>query len=465
MTGTSFRELAGLNRVHFVGVGGSGMSGIAEVLLDYDLEVSGSDRAEGDNIARLRSLGVEIAIGHHADLVEGADLVVKSSAVPEDNVEIVSARRRGITVIRRAEMLAELMRLKYGIAVAGTHGKTTTTSLIGTLLTEADLDPTVIVGGRLRVSGTGARLGRSHYLVAEADEFDRSFLRLSPVLAVITSIDVDHLDTYEDLDAIRDAFVQFADRVPFFGQVIACLDDPNIQSILPRLSDRRIVTYGLSPQADLAAIEVQAEQTGCRFKVRRSNGEVLGEVSLPLPGRHNVQNALAAVGVALALGLDFERIGAGLAAFKGVHRRFEVLGTYRGATVVDDYAHHPAEVAATLAAAGSAFPGARVHAVFQPHLYSRTRDMAEEFGRSLLGASAAYVVDVYGSREEPDPTVTGELVVDAARRSGHRRVSYHPDWTELSAVLDEKVRPGDVILTMGAGDIYRLSHQLAGGDA
>ncbi len=462
MTGTSFRELAGLDRVHFVGIGGSGMSGIAEVLLDYDLEVSGSDQAASDNTRRLEGLGVDIAIGHRPDQIEGADLVVKSSAVPDDNPEIAAARAQGITVIRRAEMLAELMRLKYGIAVAGTHGKTTTTSLVGTLLTEAGLDPTVIVGGRLRVSGTGARLGRSRYLVAEADEFDRSFLRLSPVLAVITSIDVDHLDTYRDLEAICDAFVQFADRVPFFGQVIACLDDANLQTILPRLADRRIVTYGLSPQADLAAIDLRPEGAGCSFSVRVGSGEVLGTVRLPLPGRHNVQNALAAVGVARALGLDFEQIRQGLAAFRGVHRRFEVLGTFCDAAVVDDYAHHPAEVAATLAAAAEAYPGARIHAVFQPHLYSRTRDMAAEFGRALLGADCAYVVDVYGSREAFDPEVSGQMVVDAARASGHRRVESHPDWTVLPAVLGDRLEAGDVILTLGAGDIYRLSHQLAG---
>ena len=462
MSGTTFRELAGLDRVHFVGVGGSGMSGIAEVLLDYNLVVSGSDQAEGENTTRLRGLGLEVSIGHHPELVRGADLVVKSSAVPDHDPEIQAARENGITVIRRAEMLAELMRLKYGIAVAGTHGKTTTTSLVGTLLTEAGLDPTVIVGGRLRVSGTGARLGRSRYLVAEADEYDRSFLRLSPVLAVVTSIDVDHLDTYKDFDAIQDAFVQFADKVPFFGQVIACLDDANIQAVLPRLADRRITTYGLSPQADIAAVDLRPEGSGCVFKVRQGSGELLGEVRLPLPGRHNVQNALAAVGVALALGLDFDRIGQGLAAFKGVHRRFEVLGSYCGATVVDDYAHHPAEVAATLQAAATAYPKARIHAVFQPHLYSRTRDMADELGRSLLGADAAYVMDVYGSREPIDPAVTGDLVVEAARRSGHRRVNYYPERESLPEALKAAVQPGDLILTLGAGDIYHLGHSLVG---
>ena len=462
MSSTSmFRQMAGLRRVHFVGVGGAGMSGIAEVLLDYDLVVTGSDQAASEATRHLESLGVQVWVGHAGDHVEGADLVVRSSAVRDDNPEIVAARRRGITVIRRAEMLAELMRLKYGIAIAGTHGKTTTTSLVGTMLTEAGLDPTVIVGGRLRVSGTGARLGKSPYLVVEADEFDRSFLKLQPVLAVVTTIDVDHLDTYRDLDDIRGAFAQFAGSVPFFGQVITCLDDANVQTLLPLLRDRRVVTYGFSPQADLVALDVRTEGGGSRFTVRHAQQGVLGEVTLPLPGRHNVQNALAAIGVALAVGLDFAAIARGIAAFKGVHRRFERLGSFRGAAVVDDYAHHPAEVAATLAAARDAFPAARIHAVFQPHLYSRTQQLAADFGRALLGADVAWVTDVYGSREEPVAGVTGELVVEAARASGHRNVRFCADWHDLPAALRDAVGEGDLLITMGAGDVYRLGQALA----
>jgi len=354
------------------------------------------------------------------------------------------------------------MRLKYGIAVAGTHGKTTTTSLVGTILTEAGLDPTVIVGGRLRVSGTGARLGKSRYMVVEADEFDRSFLRLQPVLAVITTIDVDHLDTYKDLADIEAAFLQFADSVPFFGQVITCLDDANVQALLPKLAGRRVMTYGFSPQADLVAQDVVSTGGGNRFTVRHAQRGVLGEVSLPLPGRHNVQNALAAIGVALAVGLDFAAIASGIAAFRGVHRRFERLGAFQGATVVDDYAHHPAEVAATLAAARDAFPGARLHAVFQPHLYSRTQQLATEFGRSLLLADEAWVTDVYAAREEPIPGVTGDLVVDAARASGHRNVRHVGHWRELPPLLAASVQTGDVVLTMGAGDVYRLGQALVG---
>ncbi|MDX1643820.1 MAG: UDP-N-acetylmuramate--L-alanine ligase, partial [Thermoanaerobaculia bacterium] len=366
----------------------------------------------------------------------------------------------GIPVIRRAEMLGELMRLKYGIAVAGTHGKTTTTSLVGTVLTEGGLDPTVIVGGRLRVSGTGARLGTSDYLVVEADEYDRSFLRLQPIVAVVTSIDRDHLDTYRDLDDIQDAFVDFAGRVPFFGRAILCLDDPRIQAVLPRLADRRLLTYGLSPQAELEARGVEALRPGSRFLVRRQGEGDLGTVEIPLPGLHNVRNALAAVAVGLVMGLEFSDIAQTLRGFSGVHRRFEVLGRFQGATVVDDYAHHPTEVTATLEAAREAYPGATLHVVFQPHLYSRTRDQAEEFGRSLLGADRVLVTDIYPSREAPIPGVSSDLIVEVARRSGHRRVESIPGRDEAAAVLAAEVAPGDVVLTLGAGDIYRLGEEL-----
>ena len=455
-----------VKRIHFVGIGGAGMSGIAEVLLDYNLEVSGCDQARSETVEHLESLGVAVAGAHGATHLDGVELVVRSSAVAADHPEIAAARARGIPVVRRAEMLAELMRLKYGIAVAGTHGKTTTTSLIGTLLTEAGLDPTVIVGGRLRASGTGARLGKSDYLVAEADEYDRSFLRLMPIVAVVTSIDRDHLDTYRDLEDIQDAFVNFASRVPFFGRAILCLDDPHIQSVLPRLAGHRVVTYGLSPQSDLQAVDIAPSATGTRFTVRRpSDGGHLGSIELPLPGLHNVQNALAAVAVGLAVGLEFPAIGRALSAFRGVHRRFERLGSWRGAAVVDDYAHHPTEVTATLQAARQAFPRAAIHAVFQPHLFSRTRDLAAEFGRALLAADHALVTDVYPSRESPIPGVTGRLVGDAARGSGHRSVAFVPDWRAAgaalaSAELTGPVREGDLVLTLGAGDVYRLAELL-----
>jgi UDP-N-acetylmuramate--alanine ligase len=458
---TGFRGFTGLSRVHFVGIGGAGMSGIAEVLLDYQVEVTGCDQAQGAETARLAGLGARISLGHSSEHLEGVELVVRSSAVSRENPEILAARQRGIPVVRRAEMLAELMRLKYGIAIAGTHGKTTTTSLVGALLTEAGLDPTVIVGGRLRASGTGARIGKSDYLVAEADEFDRSFLRLQPVVAVVTSIDRDHLDTYRDLEDIEDAFANFASRVPFFGRAILCLDDPNLQRLLPRLVDHRLVTYGFSPQADLQATELEPLPWGSRFVVRRGQDGALGTVELPLPGRHNVRNALAALAVGQAVGLDFELMARAIQGFAGVHRRFERLGSFAGATVVDDYAHHPTEVAATLEAARQAFPRGAVHVVFQPHLYTRTRDHAEEFGRALLQADTAIVSEIYPSRESPIPGVTGESIVAAARASGQRGVEFCADWRDAPERLRARAREGDVILTLGAGDIVRLAEALA----
>jgi UDP-N-acetylmuramate--alanine ligase len=456
-----FRRFTNLAAVHFIGIGGAGMSGIAEVLLDYDLEVSGCDQSLSETTERLSKLGATVYQGHSAEHVERVDLVVISSAVSRDNPEVVAARQRNITVVRRAEMLGELMRLKYGVAVAGTHGKTTTTSLIGTVLTEAGLDPTVIVGGRLRVSGTGARLGKSEYLVAEADEYDRSFLRLQPILAVVTSIDEDHLDTYANLDEIRSAFVTFAGKVPFFGQAILCLDDTNIQELLPRLKqEHRVVTYGLSPQADLRATEVETTAAGSRFQVVDSRQGEMGTIELPMPGLHNVRNSLAAIAVGHAMGVPFVSIARALAGFSGVHRRFETRGVWRGAKVVDDYAHHPTEVTATLEAARQAFPGAVIHAIFQPHLFSRTRHLAVEFGRSLLGADKAIVTDIYPSREQPEPGVTSDLVVEAARRSGHRDVRSCADWRKVPPMLAAEVQEGDVILTLGAGDIYRLAELL-----
>ncbi|MFL6290017.1 MAG: UDP-N-acetylmuramate--L-alanine ligase [Thermoanaerobaculia bacterium] len=457
-----FNPFADLSRIHFVGIGGAGMSGIAEILCNYEqaqLEVSGCDQSASEVTEHLRGLGIDVRKGHSPEHLDGIEMVVISSAVSEDNEEVREARRRGIPVVRRAEILGELMRLRYGIAVAGTHGKTTTTSLVGTMLTEAGLDPTVIVGGRLRLLGTGARLGRSQYMVAEADEFDRSFLRLSPVIAVITTIDRDHLDTYRDLEDIQEAFVTFASRVPFFGRVIVCLDDPNVRQILPRISDRRILSYGFSPQAELSAVDLQPRQGGTLFSVRWREG-ILGEIDLPMPGRHNVLNALAAVGVGLSLRIPFHLMANAIAGFSGVHRRFELLGDWHGAAVIDDYAHHPTEVAATLEAARQSYPRGRVLAVFQPHLFSRTLDQAEGFGNALLGADLAVVNDVYPSREQPVPGVTGELVVEAARRSGHRNVRYCPAWKDAPGILLENVREGDVIVTLGAGDVNRLGKQL-----
>jgi UDP-N-acetylmuramate--alanine ligase len=314
----------------------------------------------------------------------------------------------------------------------------------------------------LRVSGTGARLGRSDYLVAEADEFDRSFLRLAPILAVITSIDTDHLDTYRDLGEIEEAFLAFAERVPFFGQVVVCLDDPNVQKLLPRLADRRVVTYGLSPQAVLRAVDLSAEPNRQAFTVVHSDRGVLGRLELPMPGEHNVRNALAAVAVGLAMDIEIGTMAEALSRFGGVHRRFERLGTWRGAAVIDDYAHHPTEVTATLRAARQVFRDAGIHAVFQPHLYSRTQALGRELGQSLLGADQAIVTDIYASREQPIAGVGAEAIVDAARASGHRQVAYCPRWEDAPALLEASVTEGDVILTLGAGDIYKLAVELAG---
>jgi UDP-N-acetylmuramate--alanine ligase len=454
-----FHRFAGLSHAHFVGIGGAGMSGIAEVLAQYEVKVSGCDQTASETTDRLARIGVPVAIGHSADHLEGVDLVVVSSAIGGELPEVRAARERGITVVRRAEMLAELMRLKYGIAVAGTHGKTTTTSMAGAILTEAGLDPTVIVGGRLRVSGTGARLGRSDYMVVEADEFDRSFLSLAPILAVVTNVDVDHLDTYRDLAEISDAFVAFAARVPFFGQVIACADDANVRALLPRLADRRVMTYGLDGAWDLVAGDLETRPEGSRFRLRHRTQGDFGAIEIPLPGLHNVRNALAAIAVGLALGVPVAVIARALARFSGVHRRFERLGCWHGAEVVDDYAHHPTEVAATLAAARQVYPRRRIHAVFQPHLYTRTRDHAADFGRALVAADRVVVTDVYASRERPIAGVTGELVAQAARASGHGEVDYCADWRQVPERL-AGVAEGDVVLTLGAGDIYQLAERL-----
>lgn len=454
----------GHSRLHFVGIGGSGMSGIAEVLVQQDgIIVSGCDQAKSENTDRLEDLGVTVHEGHDASHLDDVDVLVISSAVPDDNPEVVAARQRNIPVVRRAEMLGELMRLKYGLGIAGTHGKTTTTSMVGHVLMEAQLDPTVIVGGRMRALGTGARVGGGDFLVAEADEFDRSFLRLSPVLAAITNIEADHLDTYGTLEAIEDAFVEFANRVPFFGRVLVCLDDPIVQRILPRL-ERRVETYGTSAQADLTAYSVEQMPGGSRFHVRSAEHGDLGPMQITMPGMHNVRNALVAVGFGLAMEIPFEKIAAGMASFPGVHRRFEHLGTWRGAYVIDDYAHHPTEVVATLEAARQAYPAARIHVVFQPHLFSRTRDMATEFGAALLGAEHAIVTEIYPSREAPIPGVTGALVVDEARSRGHRRVDYAKSWDEVRESLHERrVTEGDLVLTLGAGNVYKIGCELVEG--
>lgn len=451
-----------LRRLHFVGAGGVGMSGLAEILLlSTPLEISGCDREKSENTRRLTTLGAKIAYGHDPAHVRDADLVVISSAVSESNPEVVAARERGIPVIRRAEMLAEIMRLKQGVAVAGTHGKTTTTSLTGMVLTEAGFDPTIVVGGRVRILGTNARLGKGDFLVAEADEYDRSFLALTPVVAVVTNIEADHLDTYRDLADIRDAFATFANRVPFYGAVVACVDDPGVREILP-LVKRRVVTYGESAEAGLRATDIRLEASGTTFEVQEGNTWSLGTVRLPLPGRHNVANALAAIAVGRELSIPFPTIARALKEFTGVVRRFETKGERDGVLVLDDYAHHPTEIAATLAAARQVHPGRRLVALFQPHLYSRTRDFAEDFGRALLACDVAVVTDVYPSREKPLAGVTGELVAVAARKAGHVNVVYLPEKKAVVRSLAGILKSGDLLLTMGAGDVVRLGEEYLG---
>jgi UDP-N-acetylmuramate--alanine ligase len=448
-----------LRRIHFVGAGGVGMSGIAEILLQATpLEISGCDLVPSDATARLERLGAKIAAGHDPLHVESADLVVISSAVAESNAEVAAARARGIPVIRRAEMLGEIMRLKQGVAVAGTHGKTTTTSLTGMVLTEAGFDPTIVVGGQVHILGTNARLGRGDYLVAEADEYDRSFLELTPVVAVITNIEADHLDTYRDLSEIRDAFVAFANRVPFFGAVVACADDPGVREILPRIK-RRVVTYGESSEARLMARDVRLEGSCTSFDVWDAEQGRLGAVRMRLPGRHNVWNALAAVAAGRELLIPFETIARALAAFTGVVRRFEVKGERSGVLVVDDYAHHPTEIRATLSAARQVYPDRRLVALFQPHLFSRTRDFTEDFGRALSAADVNIVMDVYPSREAPIPGVTGEIVADAARRAGHASVIYTHEKKRVVDTLEQTLTSGDLLVTLGAGDVVKFGEE------
>jgi UDP-N-acetylmuramate--alanine ligase len=447
-----------IKKIHFVGIGGIGMSGIAEILLDQGFAITGSDRAPSDNTERLTQLGATITIGHAAgNLTQDVDALVYSSAVGPDNPEIMEAQKRKIPVIRRAEMLAEVMRLKYGIGIAGTHGKTTTTSMISLVLMEGGIDPTVIVGGRLRgLAGSNARLGKGEFIVVEADEFDRSFLSITPTIAVLTTLETDHLDCYRDLDDIKSAFVQFAAKVPFYGFVVLCMDEPALQDIMPKIRNK-IITYGLNSQADLQAVDLVHRKNTTRFIAVR-DGKDLGEIELQIPGRHNVQNALAAIAVGLELKVPFARVKAGIEKFTGVFRRWEVKAEVDGVTVVDDYAHHPTEIRATLAGAKAGWRR-RVIAVFQPHLYSRTRDFYDEFGRAFFNADVLVLTDVYPAREEPIQGVSGELIANAAKEFGHKQVRYVPDKKSVPAYLMSIVQPGDMVITMGAGDIWKFGEE------
>lgn len=449
-----------IRRVHMVGVGGIGMSSIAAVLLSRGYNVTGSDLKRSEVTDGLEARGATIFEGHAAENVSGAHVVVYSSAVdPDKNPETVAARALHIPIINRSVMLAELMRMKFGIGIAGTHGKTTTTSLTGLVIGNGGFDPIVVVGGKVAAFGSNAVVGDGDIIVVEADEYDRTFLRLTPAIGVITTIDAEHLDIYDDLDDIKDAFVQFANSVPFFGAVAVCIDEPNVQSILNRI-ERRVISYGLSRQADIRAERVEQSGLSSSFSVFRGDEE-LGRIQVALPGAHNIRNALAAIAVGIELEIPFERIAAGIASFTGVQRRFEQIGNAGDIVTINDYAHHPTEVRATLQAANEAWPEQRIVAVFQPHLYTRTRDLADDFGRAFMDADVVVVGEIYGAREAPIEGVTAKLVADAARASGHREVSYVDRREELAGFVRKLVRPGDRVVFMGAGDIWRSAFEFA----
>ncbi|HVP56816.1 MAG TPA: UDP-N-acetylmuramate--L-alanine ligase, partial [bacterium] len=433
------------------------MSGIAELLLNLGYKVTGSDLAATEVTERLARMGGEVALGHAAANVKDADVLVYSSAVKPDNPEMIFAHARGIPVIPRAEMLSELMRMKYGIAVGGAHGKTTTTWLVGLVMAAAGLDPTIVVGGRLKALGTNAKLGSGRYLVAEADESDGSFLRLSPTIAIVTNIDEEHLDHYRDLDAIKAAFVEFVNKVPFYGSAIVCLDQENVQAIIPKIT-RRIVTYGFSQQADIRGTEVSQDDAGVTFNVTM-RGRKLGSLYVRIPGEHNVSNALAAVAVASELDIPFTAASEGISAFTGISRRLEHKGEAGGIVVMDDYAHHPTEIMATLKAARSVWRK-RVVAVFQPHRHTRTNALWERLGRSFYDADCVVVTSIYGAGEEPIPGVTAELVAKAAVAGGHRDVTFIPDRSKVIEHLAGILRPGDLLITLGAGDVWKVGEEM-----
>jgi UDP-N-acetylmuramate--alanine ligase len=450
-------------RIHFVGIGGIGMSGIAELLANLGYAVSGSDARRSDLTDRLATLGIRVAIGHDAAHVGDADVVVTSSAVPETNQEVAAARARHVPVIPRAEMLAELMRLRFGIAIAGAHGKTTTTSMVALMLERAGLDPTAVIGGRLSAFGSNARLGQGVLMVVEADESDRSFLKLSPSIAVVTNIDHEHMDSYGSFDTLVDAFADFADRVPFYGAVVACVDDPHVRAMLPRLT-RRTITYGFDAAADVRADEAVTDgRSGrCRvtFNVRGvPDGSGSGALALAVPGRHNLQNALAAVAVGLELGVPFARISRALAQFQGAERRYQIRGEAHGTTVIDDYGHHPTEIAAVLAAARAGAPD-RLVVVFQPHRYTRTRDLFDDFGRALSAADVVVLTDIYAAGETAIPGITLSTLAASIKRQVAGDVVVVPALNELPSAVAAITRPGDVVITLGAGSIGAVADRI-----
>ena len=445
-----------------MGIGGIGMSGIAELLTNLGYEVSGSDAKRSDVTDRLESLGVRVHVGHDAGRLGQSDVVVVSSAITPDNPEVVEAQKRHVPVIPRAEMLAELMRLRYGIAIAGAHGKTTTTSMVALMLERAGLDPTAVIGGRLSAFGSNARLGRGDYMVAEADESDRSFLKLSPSIAVITNIDREHMESYGTWENLQHAFVEFANKVPFYGAVVACVDDPPVRALLPRFT-RRVITYALDQEADVTGSEMQLLPFGSktRIRVRRPDGsaEDSGMLHLKVPGRHNVLNALGAIAVGLEVAIPFTRITGALDAFQGAERRFQTRGEAAGVMVVDDYGHHPTEIAAVIAAARAGIDR-RIVAVFQPHRYSRTEQLLNEFGPAFAGADAVVLTEIYAAGEQPIPGITAHALAEAVRRAVNVPVELVPSLDDLPDTVAGMTRAGDLVLTLGAGSIGTVGDRI-----
>lgn len=453
-----------IGTIHFVGIGGIGMSGIAEVMHNLGYKVQGSDVAESYVVEGLRARGIPIAIGHAAENLGDAAVVVTSTAIKRANPEVEAAYERRIPVVRRAEMLAELMRLKSTVAVAGTHGKTTTTSMIAALLDAGGVDPTVINGGIINSYGSNARLGDSEWMVVEADESDGSFLRLDGTIAVVTNIDPEHLDHYGSFDRVKDCFVEFVENVPFYGAALLCLDHPEVQAIIPRVRDRRIVTYGFAASADVRGVNVTPFAGGNRFEaiIRHRDGTTrsIENIELPMPGRHNVQNALAAIGVALELGIDDATIQQGFSKFGGVKRRFTKVGEVNGVTVIDDYGHHPVEIRAVLSAARESATG-RVIAVVQPHRYSRLGNLMEDFAQAFNDADMVFATPVYAAGEAPIEGVSSDVLAEKLKQRGHRAVGTVADPTSLAAALSETAVPGDMVVCLGAGDITKWAAGLA----
>ncbi len=441
-----------IKKVHFVGIGGIGMSGIAEILLSRGFEISGSDKSLSEITSRLSELGIKVYEGHSPENLKDVDVLVYSSAVSRDNPEVKAAAERKIPIIKRSEMLAECMRMQYGIGIAGTHGKTTTTSMVGLTLTEGKIDPTIIVGGKLSgLGGTNARLGKGEFIVVEADEFDRTFLKLTPAIAALTTLETEHLDTYKDLDDIKSAFIEFANKVPFYGFIVLCMDEPALLDIIPQIN-KKIITYGLTTQADIRAINISHSEFSSKFTIKYF-GKELGDITLKIPGLHNVKNSLVAVTIAYELGIDFKTIKRALESFSGVYRRFEVKYN-KEILVVDDYAHHPTETTVVLAGIRAGWDR-RLVVVFQPHLFSRTKDFYQEFGRSFLNSDVFICTGIYPAREEPIEGISGELISNAAKKFGHKNVIYVDDKNDVPKVLNEIKKSGDIIITMGAGDIWK----------